>query len=507
MEVSLTLGVFSLVLGAVVTWVLYHLVHFYMQYRALRKAALQFPSKERHWFWGTIHHVRAGGIDDAINRSLEMARVNNRVFASWRTSLQPVLSLVHSDTIKHVMKTAEPKATRMMAGYTFLKPWLGDGLLISSGAKWERNRKLLTSAFHFNVLKPYVTIYNEAADVLLGKLERLSKRGESIEVFNHMALYTLDVMLQCAFSYKDNIQDAGEIHHPYVTAVRRLARLVPERHLRPHLYVDFFFSLSKLGKENKKLLDYVHSFCEKLISERKEMLGQNPDAPKKSHLDFLDILLTAKDEKGVGLSMEDIRAEADTFLFEGHDTTASATSWTLYALAKYPDMQDKVRQEVDELLGDREYLEWNDLPNLKYTSIFLKEVLRMYPPVPSVSRQTTKPCVIDGVTIPPGMIIHLAIMLVHHNADVWENPEEFRPERFLSETFLTRNPYCYVPFSAGPRNCIGQNFAFNEEKVVISRIVKRFKIILDESHPVSLVPELVLRAKDGIKLKFIPRSS
>ncbi|XP_064601467.1 cytochrome P450 4B1-like [Liolophura sinensis] len=236
------------------------------------------------------------------------------------------------------------------------------------------------------------------------------------------------------------------------------------------------------------------------------MLDKNPDAPKKSHLDFLDILLTAEDEHGVGLSTEDIRAEADTFLFEGHDTTASATSWTLYALAKYPDMQERVREEVDELLGDRTYLEWNDLSNLKYTSLFLKEVLRVYPPVPVVSRQTTKPCVIDGVTIPPGMVLQLAIMLVHRNADVWENPEEFRPERFMSETFLTRDPYCYVPFSAGPRNCIGQNFAFNEEKVVICRIVKKFKIVLDESHPVTIVPELVLRAKEGIKLKFIPRS-
>ncbi|XP_064601167.1 cytochrome P450 4B1-like [Liolophura sinensis] len=224
------------------------------------------------------------------------------------------------------------------------------------------------------------------------------------------------------------------------------------------------------------------------------------DVIRKTHLDFLDILLAARDDNGVGFSKVDMRAEVDTFSFEGHDTTANGTSWAIYALAKYPDIQEQVHREVREVLGDRKDYSWADLQKLTYTSMFIKEVLRMFSPVPGIGREVSKPLVNDGVELPFGMTIIISLFVMHHN------PDEFRPERFAKEKFSRRDPYSFVPFSAGPRNCIGQNFSMNEEKVLLARIVNRFRLELDTDHDIVMIPELIMRAQNGIKVNVYPRT-
>ncbi|XP_064601169.1 cytochrome P450 4A25-like [Liolophura sinensis] len=490
---------------AVLTWAVVRLAVFLRQFYLLYKGAAQFPSLPKHWLWGTIPTLREMGRANFSRYLVEQTKKHGKAFVFWRGSLCPEVFVTHSETVGQILKTSEPKNQRFKAGYTLSKPWLGDGLLISNGKKWERNRKLLTPAFHFNVLQPYIKVYNDAVDNLLPKFHKASKTAESFEVFDPMALCTLDVMLRCAFSYEDNIQRKAGLH-PYVRAVKRLANLISNRGLKPHMRIDWLYALTTDGKEFNQLCDYVHGFADKIIEARRSTLESVPDVARKRHLDFLDILLAARDEFGEGLSKEDIRAEVDTFLFEGHDTTASAASWALYALAKYPDVQEKVYREVHEILGDRESLEWPDIPKLKYTSLFIKEVMRMYSPVPGIGRELSKPLEIDGKEVPAGTVIIISLRTLNHNPEVWESPEEFRPERFSEDKFSSRDPYSFVPFSAGPRNCIGQTFALNEEKVIVSRIVNKFRIVLDKEHPIVMIPELIMRAEHGIKVKFFPRN-
>ncbi|KAG8536622.1 hypothetical protein GDO81_025990 [Engystomops pustulosus] len=156
----------------------------------------------------------------------------------------------------------------------------------------------------------------------------------------------------------------------------------------------------------KLTTNYLYSYLDKVIKERKQSLKNEMELEKiqkKRHLDFLDILLCAKDENGQGLCDEDLRAEVDTFMFEGHDTTASGISWILYCLAKYPEHQEKCREEIRDVLGERTTVEWEDLSKLPYTTMCIKESMRLNPPVPEVARKLKEPITFcDGRSLPKG---------------------------------------------------------------------------------------------------------
>ncbi|VDI55369.1 cytochrome P450, family 4, subfamily B, polypeptide 1 [Mytilus galloprovincialis] len=381
-----------------------------------------------------------------------------KAFVYWLFVVRPLLTLTHPDTIKVVMKSTSPKS-RKGAGIAFMLPWIGESLLVADGPKWERNRRLLTPAFHFSILNGYFKIYNDVTDTLLEKFAEGSKNGKYVEVFQYSGLATLDILLQCALSYKGNIQDVGE-SHPYVKAVKRMIELMLHRCLNINLYPEFLFKLSP----------------------------------------------SARDESGKGLTDEEIRSEVDTFMFAGHDTTSSVLSWSIYSLGKHKDIQDKVYEEVRGVIGDKQYVDCEDIQKMKYLSCFLKEVMRHHTPVPVISRMLDEPCVIEGVEIPKGSFIDMAIYHAHHHPDVWEDPWEFKPERFEGDKHHDMDPYSFTPFSAGPRNCIGQAFAQNEEKVLISRLVNRFEITVDPDHEVEHFIEVVMRAKNGIMACFKERT-
>ncbi|XP_052075393.1 cytochrome P450 4F4-like [Mytilus californianus] len=362
-----------------------------------------------------------------------------KVYVSWILFFYPIFGVCHPDSAQILYKSSAPKAFAVGGTYRYLRDWIGDGLLISDGKKWERNRRLLTPGFHFEILKPYVKVYNSVTDVFLEKLKVYAKSGEAIDIFPRVALATLETILRCAFSYRGNIQDQGS-------------------------------------------------------TEKKE------GKPTKRHLDFLDILLTAKDDNGIGLSDEDVRAEVDTFLFEGHDTTASAISWTIYCLGKYTEEQEKVYTEISKLLVDKSEVTWENLQEMPRLTSFVKESMRMFAPVPVTARLLMSLMKFGDIVVPAGVHIDINIHSIHHHPDVWPEHEVFRPERFLQEDITDRHPYSYIHFAAGSRNCIGQNFAMNEIKVIISRLVQRYKVSLLDGHNYDINPELVMRATHGIKV-------
>ena len=191
-------------------------------------------------------------------------------------------------------------------------------------------------------------------------------------------------------------------------------------------------------------------------------------------------------------------------MFEGHDTTTSGISWTLYCLAQYPEHQEKVREEVRNVLMGREWLEYDDLKELKYTQWVIKEAMRLYPPVFQIFREPAEDVELNGHLIPKGMHISITIRIIQRHPDIWENPNEFDPLRFHPSNVEGRDALAYMPFSAGPRNCIGQNFAMNEERVVVASIVHRFRVSLEEGHKVEIVPKVILRTKDDIKVNLEP---
>mmetsp|Transcript_3104 Transcript_3104/g.4251 ORF Transcript_3104/g.4251 Transcript_3104/m.4251 type:complete len:218 (-) Transcript_3104:106-759(-) len=212
------------------------------------------------------------------------------------------------------------------------------------------------------------------------------------------------------------------------------------------------------------------------------------------------MLMCVQDEP---LKDDEIRAEADTFMFEGHDTTSSGLTWCLYLLAAHPDIQAKVQEEIDIVLGDRLKPDYEEFEKFHYTTMVIKEALRLYPPVPMMTRIIQEQMEIMGYTIPSNTEVFISPFLIHRNPKDWPNVKNlnaFNPENFSPENSKNRDPFSYIPFSAGNRNCIGQNFAMNEERCVLVMLLKQFNLRLEPGQKIEPEPHLVLRPKYGIKV-------
>lgn len=484
---------------ALLSYAIFLLVKFLLYLHGLNTIFKDVPGPEKHWFYGNLHLLPEGA-EERVQLALKNSQLFPRYYCFWVTLLRPNLVVTSPEVTRAILKTSEPKPTGFAGMYRLGLPWLGEGLLIAGGQKWARSRRLLTPAFHFDILRPYMAVYNDAADLLSENLRRYASSGEKFEVFEYVSKATLDVILRCAFSYVTDCQKENKKEkHPYVKAVEELADAWNYRGRKPWLYPDFIFYLTSRGRKFTKNCDFVHGVAEDIIRKRKEALEKNGQTDRK-YLDFLDILLTAKDETGVGLTPLEIRNEVDTFLFEGHDTTASAISWILYSLAQHPECQRKCQQEIDDLLADRDSddIQWNDLNQLEYMTMCIKEGMRLHSPVPFIQRQFTHDFQIDGKTFPAGTVVSLHIFGLHHNESVWEKPMDYIPERFSKENIGKMDTFQFVPFSAGPRNCIGQHFAMNEEKVLLSKLLRRYWFELDPSHVVRRKVGAVMRTETGI---------
>ncbi|KAM9320538.1 ultra-long-chain fatty acid omega-hydroxylase-like [Gastrophryne carolinensis] len=468
-----------------------------------------FPEPpRRNWFMGHLGMVTPN--EEGLTAISQIVKEFSYTLKSWMGPTLPLISLVHPGAFKSLVAAPAAIAPKDEVFYTFLKPWLGDGLLLSRGEKWARHRRLLTPGFHFDILKQYVEIFNHSTDIMHAKWRRLCTEGPvSLDMFEHVSLMTLDSLLKCTFSYDSNCQEKPS---DYIAAIYELSSLVVKRiNCLPH-YFDFIYQFSSNGRKFRQACKIVHDFTANVVQLRKKALqaqgAENWIMSKRGKTtDFIDILLLSKDEDGNPLSDEDMRAEADTFMFEGHDTTASGLSWILYNLARHPEYQDKCREEIRELKQGKgtHHLEWDDLSQLPFTTMCIKESLRLHSPVSFVSRSCTEDITLsDGKVIPKGNICQISIYGTHHNPAVWPNPEVYDPYRFDPEKTQERSSLAFVPFSAGPRNCIGQNFAMAEMKVVLALTLLNFKVSLDPTKTVRRLPELILRAEGGLWLQVEP---
>uniref|UniRef100_A0A8C3W264 Cytochrome P450 family 4 subfamily F member 3 n=1 Tax=Catagonus wagneri TaxID=51154 RepID=A0A8C3W264_9CETA len=395
-----------LLVGA--SWLLVRvLIWTYSSYDNIRRLR-GFPQPpRRNWFLGHLDLVPP--TEEGMREFTHLLNTYPRGFMIWMGPITPIVVLCHPDLIRTMANASAAIAPKDVVFYDFLKPWLGDGLLVSAGDKWSSHRRMLTPAFHFNILKPYMKIFNDSVNVMHAKWQRLVTEGHNLlDMFEHISLMTLDSLQKCVFSFDSNCQEKPS---EYIAAILELSALVAKRNQQVFLHTDFLYYLTCNGRRFLKACRLVHHFTDAVIQERRRTLPKEgvddvlKAKAKAKTLDFIDVLLLTQDEDGKGLSDEDIRAEADTFMFEGHDTTASGLSWVLYNLAKHPEYQERCRQEVQELLRDREpkEIDWDDLVQLPFLTMCIKESLRLHPPVTAVSRCCARDVVLpDGRVIPQG---------------------------------------------------------------------------------------------------------
>jgi cytochrome P450 len=239
-----------------------------------------------------------------------------------------------------------------------------------------------------------------------------------------------------------------------------------------------------------------------LIDARKELLTRGEPAPR----DLLTLLLEAADpETGKGLSDIEVRTNIVTFIGAAHETTANALSWSIYLLSQDERARSLVERELDEVLGEGP-LEPHHLEKLVYTRAVIDEAVRLYPPAPYMSRSAIQDDRIGELEIPAGSMVVIAPYVLHRHKKLWDQPDLFRPERFLPENRSRIDRFAYLPFGAGPRVCIGASFSLQEAVIVLATIARSMRLDLVEGHEVTPVQRITLRPRGGLPMRLTQRA-
>ncbi|XP_058453665.1 cytochrome P450 4C1-like [Malaya genurostris] len=418
---------------------------------------------------------------------------------------------------KNVEKVLLAKNAQKSLLYTFLEPWLRTGLLLSSGEKWFQRRRILTPAFHFKILEQFVAVFNKETDVMVANLRKHVDQQE-FDIYSYVTLMALDSICETSMGISVNAQNDPD--NDYVKNVKSMSVLFLQRIFDPLVATPILYELiHPRAYKQRRIVQELHNFTDSVIAERRKQLQPNGEKRhnfnqsdenlySKQKMTFLDLLLSVNvdDEP---LDDLEIREEVDTFMFEGHDTTTSGISFTIYELARNQHVQDRIYEEIVSILG-KNYREaeltYQVLQDFKYLEMAIKEALRLYPSVPFIGRHLTEDTELDGITLPAGVEILVAIYMIHRNPEVFPDPERYDPERFSEDAESKRGPYDYIPFSAGARNCIGQRFAMLEMKVAIIKLISNYRILPGESlQQFRVRTDLVIRPHTGVAVKLMER--
>jgi cytochrome P450 len=392
--------------------------------------------------------------------------------------------LNHPDAVKHVLQSHYLQYNKDVYALKFLKALLGEGLLTNEGASWLRQRRLMQPAFHRKQLRTLSTLMTDATSAMLESWQGIAQRGEVLDVAQEMMRLTLrNVGLALLSRDLSNEMDRlGQAFASYRTLLMQF------------LYTPFP-PLGVPTPRNRRLqatIRELDTIIEGIISER-----------RKQHTgtgDLLSILLQTRDEEtGEGMTDRQVRDEVMTLLLAGHETTATALTWTWYLLSQHPRVEDRLHTELDEVLaGQPPSVE--HLPRLPYTRMILEETLRLYPPTFSLSRRALVDDEIGGYTLPAKSTILLCPYTTHRHPAFWEDPDEFNPERFLPERAAARPHFAYFPFGGGPRQCIGNQFALMEAQLILATIAQRYRLRLASQHRVEAEVVLTIRPRHGLPM-------
>ncbi|ELK37959.1 Cytochrome P450 4V2 [Myotis davidii] len=263
----------------------------------------------------------------------------------------PVIVMYKAEIIEVILTSSKQIDKSYL--YRFVEPWLGLGLLTSTGNKWRSRRKMLTPTFHFTILEDFLDVMNEQANILVNKLEK-HVDGEKFNCFFYITLCALDII--CG-TQAMHILIYQLIHlHP----VYRMSDLIHRRIKKIWFWHDVLYLLFKDGRDHRRNLKILHNFTTNVINERANEIKRDEERKsddrgttlsKRKRKAFLDLLLNVMDDEGNKLSFEAIQEEVDTFMFEGHDTTAAGMNWALYLLGCHPEVQKKLGNELDEVFG------------------------------------------------------------------------------------------------------------------------------------------------------------
>jgi len=360
--------------------------------------------------------------------------------------------------------------------------FLGEGLLTNEGSGWLRQRRLCQPAFH----RERMASYGHTMSAFTEEMLATWKDGEVRDVHQEMMQLTMRIVAKVLFGVEVKA-DTERVAAALNALMRHTSggRMILPPVVR-HVPIPAMIRVKRAVRELDEIVN-------RIIRERRAS-GQDTG-------DLLSMLMAARDEDGSGMTDRQLRDEILTFLLAGHETTAVSLSWTWYLLSEHPEIGEKLRQELSQVLGGRTP-QLEDLSRLPYTDSVVKESMRMYPPAWSLARTTIKELDLSGYRIPVGSNVVMSPWIMHRDPRFFEQPEKFNPDRWTTEATQRLPRFAYFPFGGGPRLCIGASFAMMEAALLTAAIAQRFQLRLVPGHPVAALPSITLRPKHGMMMSL-----
>jgi len=361
-------------------------------------------------------------------------------------------------------------------GFERVKMLLGNGIIVSDGAFWRRQRRMIQPAFSRQCIDGLAIKMQVANQQWLERWTAKAEKGELLDVSSETSELSLEIILRCLFSADMDKLIEQEGQNPFEILTYDLAR-----------DIQFVMKFRALKSLVQQLMD----------DRRKSSIRYH---------DFLEAFMEAKDkETGEGMTDKEIIDEVMTLIIAGHETGATTLNWAWYLLTQNPAEEKKLHDEVDkEVAGDIPTFE--EVAKIPFSRQVIEEALRLYPPVWLYSRTAIADDKVCGYDIPAGTNIFFAPYYLHRHPDFWDEPETFNPERFAADEVKKRHKFAFIPFSAGPRRCIGDYFSIVEMQIHLGTMAQKFKMeYVPDEKGVELDPQVNLRSKNSIMMKLIKR--
>jgi PHYB activation tagged suppressor 1 len=449
------------------------------------------------------------------------------------------LRVTSPDLVREVLVTQSDKFHKASLQKEVMGTLLGDSILLSEGAVHGRNRAIIAPAFHFERLHEMVRMMVQATQSNIDQwLSSLTDKDATAEVVVDVAValssITLSIVGKSSFDV-DTTEGNGKAMYEMLdlllagaeTRVRSLTGFLPGYMSLPLPHIRRIFA------KVAELKAHLHGVIEARKAKRKAIVAAGGSVQSSGLL--LDFLLDAQIKDPVAMSDEQILDEALTFITAGHETTSQALCWTMLLLAQYPEWKDRARAEVLACLGKDRVPSYEDLSQMPAVLAILQESMRLYPPVPQIAREAAEDCVLGqnrstgegGIRVCKGTGVVVPFFVLHRDPELWgPTAAEFDPSRFLSSNHApsaasngahsngeagadaasfaaaARHKLAFLPFSMGPRNCVGQNFALLEGRIILALLLQRLDWTVDPSYHHCPTPRITLRPRDGMPLRI-----
>jgi len=406
-------------------------------------------------------------------------------FRFYFGGVKEAIVTINPVVIQHVLKTNSENYYKSEIQKKRMGHFLGKGLLTTEGEAWRTQRRLIQTGFERKQLEVLSSIMQDSLTDSLRDFDGQARLGP-VDIYPLMMKITFAMVGRSLFGARLKEEDIDLISLAISTVQEFMVRQTIQPYLNPWFAVSG--ELHRHWEMRNRAFGVLREYLQR---RRKEVAGH----------DLLQILMDARYSDGHGMSDELVLSESMQLLVAGHETSSNALSWLLYLLSSRPDCIDRVRQEFDSVLGERP-LGYTDVPKFEFTTQVILEALRLYPPFWMVDRMALADDRAGNLDIPRGSTVVVFIYGVHHSPQYWENPESFDQERFSKAKEKLHTPFAHLPFGAGPRGCIGGNYAMLQMLMILSVLLRKYDFCLVPGQTIEARPMVILRPEHGIRMTF-----